>query len=187
MSCLPCAAEIHNECLQPVMDESSIGLLCCCEDTGPLLKEPAQRGGPVKEAEQMADPISTGRKRAAVIKPIEDGMVCEWAGLLHAGGGVEPIIGCNGNMAVNIHHGPDKDVLNNDPDTNLHRICTHCHNRWHTLNDQLYGLRPTPGTPFVPIVPFICKPHDPNTKADLKQIFNNEMYWSNKKTVKAKD
>lgn len=182
MSCLPCAAEMHFECIFPTEDN-----VCCC-DSGPLasVNEPAQRGGPVKAAEDMADPISTGRKRAAVAKPITEGMVCEWAGLKCAGGGVESIIGCNGNVATNIHHGPDKDVLNND-DSNLHRICANCHNRWHTLNDPFYGVRPTPGTPFIPLVPYSYRPHDTDTKADLKEIFENEIYWSNKKLVKAKD
>lgn len=183
MSCVACAADCHNECFIPVDD------LCCCpvSTIGSSLVEPAKRGGPVKDAQDMVDPISTGRKRAAIAKPITDGMVCEWAGLANAGGGVEPIIGCNGNVATNIHHGPDKDILNNDVDTNLHRICPHCHNRWHTINDPYYGIRPTPGTPFIPLIPFICQPHDPDTKADLKDIFENEMYWSNKKLVKAKD
>lgn len=170
------------------MQEDSIGLMCCCDDIfSSVTNEPAKRGGPVKEAADMVDPISTGRKRAAIARPIEPGMVCEWAGLLNAGGGVEFIIGCNGNEATNIHHGPDKDILNNDVDNNLHRICANCHNRWHTLNDPYYGIRPTPGTPFIPLVPYVCKPHDSNTKAELKQVFENEMYWSNKKTVKAKD
>ena len=182
MSCLPCAAEMHWECLNPVDD------LCCCDEVISFINdEPAKRGGPTKEATDMVDPISTGRKRAAQAKPIEEGMVCEWAGLLNAGGGVECIIGCNGNVATNIHHGPDKDVLNNDVDTNLHRICAKCHNRWHTLNDEFYGIRPTPGTPFIPLVPYVCKPHDAVTKADIKQVFENEMYWSTKQTVKAKD
>lgn len=180
MSCPPCAAEFHNECYFPE------NFLCCCDDSPDQLI--TIRQGPVKEAENMKDPISTGRKRAAIAKPIPpEGMVCEWAGLLYAGGGVEPIIGCNGNMATNIHHGPDKDVLNNDVDTNLHRICANCHNRWHTINDPRYGVRPTPGTPFVPLVPYLCKPHDTDTKATIEQIFENEINWANKQTVKAKD
>lgn len=181
MSCLACVAELHNECFYP---EDS---LCCCEPkTMHISATESKRGGPVKEADQMIDPISTGRKRAAIAKPIEPGMVCEWAGLQFAGGGVERIIGCNGNEATNIHHGPDKDILNNT-DTNLHRVCPSCHNRWHTLNDKYYGIRPTPGTPFIPLVPYVYHPHDADTKADLKDIFENEMFWSNKKTVKAKD
>lgn len=168
---------MHWECLSPVDD------LCCCDDVISFTGEPKQG---YKEATDMKDPISTGRKRAAIAKPIEDGMVCEWAGLLYAGGGVEPVIGCNGNPATNIHHGPDKDVLNN-VDANLHRICANCHNRWHTLNDVYYGVRPTPGTPFIPLIPFVCKPHDSDTVADIKQVFQNEMNWSNKLTVKAKD
>lgn len=182
MSCVPCAADCHFECLFPQDN------LCCC-DSPPVAEvtlESMRRGGPVKNAEDMADPISTGRKRAAIAKPIEEGMVCEWAGLRNAGGGVEPIIGCNGNSATNIHHGPDKDVLNN-VDSNLHRICPNCHNRWHTLNDVYYGVRPTPGTPFIPLVPYVLRDHDSDTKASVEEIFNNEMYWSNKKTLKAKD
>lgn len=182
MPCLACAADSHWECFNPTDG------LCCCEDNGPLhIGIPEnKRGGPVKNAEDMADPISTGRKRAAVTKPITEGMVCEWAGLKFAGGGVEPIIGCNGNVATNIHHGPDKDVLNNS-DSNLHRLCANCHNRWHTVNDKFYGIRPTPGTPFIPLVPYVYLDHDSDTKASIEEVFTNEMEWVNKKLVKAKD
>jgi hypothetical protein len=184
MSCPPCEAEFHFECFNPENN------LCCCEVSGPIIvtNNSNKRGGPIKEAEDMADPISTGRKRAAIAKPIVKGeTICEWAGLLNAGGGVTPIIGCNGNYATNIHHGPDKDILNNDVDNNLHRVCANCHNRWHTENDRFYGVRPTAGTPFIPLIPYVCKPHDSESKATIEQVFQNEMSWANRQTVKAKD
>jgi hypothetical protein len=151
--------------------------LCCCVDDGVFAESDTTRRGPVKNAEDMKDPISTGRKRAAIAKPILEGMVCEWAYLKFAGGGVEPIIGCNNNKASHIHHGPDKDVLNND-DSNLHRICAFCHNRWHSKNDQFYGERPIPGSPFVPLPPFNNLEHDPNTKATVEEVFRSEMKWA---------
>ena len=42
-------------------------------------------GGQVKEDEELTDVLSTGRKRAAQLFPLEEGMICEWAGLLNAG------------------------------------------------------------------------------------------------------
>ena len=65
-------------------------------------------GRPKKDKSSIKDLQSTGRKRAAELWPITDGMACEWKGLLNAGGGIEPIIGCIGNPATDRHHGPDK-------------------------------------------------------------------------------
>jgi hypothetical protein len=142
-----------------------------------VVKESAKRGGPLKtNGEDMEDVLSTGRKRAAKAAPIEEGYVCEWAKRKFAGGGVTPIIGCFGNPATDRHHGPDKSVLNNEVGTNLHRICSTCHNRWHTLNDTYYGERPPNGAPFMPI-DRECLDHDPGTLATDKEIFNNEMMW----------
>lgn len=90
-----------------------------------------------KEDSEVKDAHSTGRKRAAVLYPIEDGAICEWSRLSNAGGGKHPIVGCVNNPATNRHHGPDKDTLNNS-EGNVHRICTHCHNLWHYLNDNDY-------------------------------------------------
>lgn len=175
----PCLAEFHNECINPAPDG-----YCCCENLFALVGvEPKQR---FKKPEEMKDPISTGRKRAAVAKPIEEGMVCEWSGLKFAGGGVEPIVGCNDNKASDRHHGPDKDILNNSDD-NLHRICDFCHNRWHTKNDKYYGQRPTPGSPFIPIPPYDNLEHDPNTRASLEEIFKSEMQWAGVKFEKKED
>ena len=155
-------------------------LACCCKPLE-IASEPAQRGGPMKSPEEMADPTSTGRKRAAILKPIESGMVCEWKLLARAGGGAIPIIGCVGNPAKHIHHGPDKDTTNNN-DENLHRVCSECHNRWHSLNDPFYGKRPTAGTPFVPLNG-INHPHDPDTIVELPVAYDHELWWG----TKAKD
>lgn len=87
-----------------------------------------------KSDETVRDPASTGRKRAAALYPITDGAICEWSRLALAGGGKYPIVGCVGGKQENRHHGPDKNTLNN-AEGNVHRICAHCHNLWHHLND----------------------------------------------------
>lgn len=106
----------------------------------------------VETKKALADPISTGRKRAAVMYPIQPGQVCEWALKKNCGGGIYPVFGCTGRPAVNIHHGPDKSTLNNDR-SNISVICTFCHNRWHTENDRTYlEPRPMDDSPWVPMI-----------------------------------
>jgi hypothetical protein len=96
------------------------------------------------------DAVSTGRKRAAQLYPITVGQICKWAWHKQCGGGIVPIIGCTGRPASNIHHGPDKSTLNNEP-TNISVICSHCHNRWHVANDKYYPLpRPANGEEWLP-------------------------------------
>lgn len=175
MSICSCVAGFHYECNQP--EELDGNLICCCVEASVLVTA-AQRGGPTKAPEDMADPTSTGRKRAALLKPIEPGMICEWKNLGRAGGGIVPIVGCAGNPAKNIHHGPDKDTTNN-ADENLHRICAECHNRWHALNDPFYGSRVPAGTPFIPLTG-VNNPHDPETEVDMLTLFNHEQWWSTK-------
>ena len=107
--------------------------------------------------------------------PIEPGMVCEWATLKRAGGGIVPIVGCIGRAASDRHHGPDKNTMNNAPG-NVHRICDHCHNTWHALNDPGYGDRPDHTLPFIPkgekgIDWF---DHDGDTKASQAEIIEAE-------------
>lgn len=128
-----------------------------------------------KDIDQYKDPISTGRKRAAQMYPIEPGMVCEWANLKHAGGGVVPIVGCLGRPASDRHHGPDKNTMNNAPG-NLHRICDYCHNTWHALNDPHYGPRPEQTLPFLPKgeVGVDWLDHDSETKATHDEILAAE-------------
>ena len=168
MPCIACAVGCHWECIKPV------DFLCCCGPVGDSTTEPVT--GYKKDPTEMIDPLSTGRKEAARLKPITEGFICEWDGLLNAGGGAVPIVGCMGNLAKHIHHGPDKDTTNNS-NLNLHRVCSKCHNRWHTLNDEHYGNRPPAGTPFVPEK---YVEHDPTTKATNEVTFASELWWNTK-------
>ena len=133
-----------------------------------------------KSLSDYADPISTGRKEAAVKFPLKPGMVCEWAFQKNCGGGVEPIVGCPGYPAQAIHHGPDKNTMRN-VEGNVHRICHNCHNRWHALNDPHYGPRPTtPDGKVDATVPFTPggnigweDSHNPEQASD-EEIFEEE-------------
>ena len=181
--CLECAAELHFLCHNMQQIEGSNYYQCCCWD---IVEAPAAvEHTAYKEGADLKDVLSTGRKRAAEAKPLEEGTICEWAGLKYAGGGVVPIIGCPGNKLTKNrgqyarHHGPDKNVLNNDL-KNLHLICPTCHNRWHTLNDPYYGdgtgaSRPPAGEEWLPDMPW--QAHDPDTKATEMEIFENETEW----------
>lgn len=189
-----CVVGIHEECNDyiphPELGERGI-YTCCCHNTVEITPSEVSHEGErgwYKENGEVRDVLSTGRKRAAELYPIHDGMVCEWSGLRYAGGGVIPIIGCRGTTLIaekgngantgHIHHGPDKNTLNNE-EGNCHRVCTTCHNRWHTLNDPYYGDRPPNGEPFLP-VGFASQPHDPNTQATIMQQFNWERWWQKK-------
>lgn len=142
-TCIFCAAEWPHD-KTPICEDESITTAEVRELTGRI-------GAPEKSGEDMSNVEATGRKRSVAAKPIKTGMVCEWAFLKEAGGGVAPIAGCPGHPAKHVHHGPDKSVLNNNPETNLSRICTHCHNRWHTANDPFYLLpRPEHGATWLP-------------------------------------
>jgi hypothetical protein len=136
--CIACVADDHNGCYDPeIVDGVDV---CCCTDENAFLA-PVHRGGPLKSNKDLKDVLSTGRKRAAVLFPIDPEAACEWRGLKNAGGGINPIVGCVQGKSTNRHHGPDKSVLNNTQG-NVHRICSTCHNRWHAKNDELYGDRP---------------------------------------------
>lgn len=202
-TCWSCVCGLHEECfeLKPTEDEH---YRCCCfgkptdSDEGNFVREV---GRPVAEAHEIVDVLSTGRKRAAMLYPIFEGMTCEWAGLKNAGGGVVPIIGCNGNLLSpkkggdseqgyvqgDAHHGPDKNTLANQPG-NVHRICAYCHHRWHAANDKFYGSRPTKedgnvdGTKaFLPLPEYEWEDHDPDTLATDEEIEENEIYWASRK------
>lgn len=147
------------------------------EDSG----EKKERGGQVKYAADVGDLESTGRKRAARYYPIpkegEPGypMVCEWSKLAFAGGGVIPIVGCNGNLAKAIHHGPNKNTLANHVG-NVHRICPTCHNRFHTANDKFYeGERPKGDVPWLP-VGYDLYPHNVELASD-ELMLTSEAAW----------
>lgn len=170
--CFNCGAGLHEEC-HSIVDGD-----CCCggatgedieEESSPVAK--IQRG---KNDNSLRDQQSTGRKRAAVLYPLNPEANCEWKGLKLAGGGKQPIIGCYEGKQQARHHGPDKNTLNNDIG-NVHRICHHCHNRWHTLNDEDYEWGE------------VYSPHDSKTLATAEEILDNELYWSSKKLKKVED
>lgn len=191
--CFHCRTGYHNDC-DLAWNDSTI--TCCCGGevkftvNGDVKSDGTDETNQSKEVDNgyiedgyeanksladYKDPISTGRKRAAEMYPITNGMVCEWAGLLRAGGGVVPIVGCVGRPASDRHHGPDKNTMNNAPQ-NLHRICDYCHNTWHAVNDPYYGERPPHTEPFIPAGElgtdwFI---HDAKTKASTQQILEAE-------------
>lgn len=137
----------------------------------------AVMGRPPKDESDMDDPESTGRKRAARALPTEilNTMICEWAMLKEAGGGVNPIRGCHGNRATDRHHGPDKNTLNNERGVNLHGICAYCHNEWHAKNDETYeGDRPSDDTPWLPVGEW--KFHNPNgERMSIKEALSHEV------------
>lgn len=191
--CLACKAGFCDECQDMWNGTLADADPCCCKGNYSLESEKAPVAAIEKELEayfdgytgsksleDYADPISTGRKEAAKKFPIKPGMVCEWAWLKHAGGGVEPIVGCPGHPAEAIHHGPDKNTMHN-VEGNIHRICAECHNRWHATNDKYYGERPVTddgrvnaSVPFWPLdddgEPIEPVPHDPITLAPDEMI-----------------
>lgn len=192
--CFSCRSGFHDECHNTWQYDE---IECCCggevkftangevkhegvSETGESIEGPdtgyiSDGYESNKDISEYKDPISTGRKRAAQMYPIEVGMVCEWAGLKHAGGGIVPIVGCIGRAASDRHHGPDKNTMNNAPD-NMHRICDFCHNTWHALNDPGYGSRPAHTEPFIPKGErgtdwFL---HDGETKATTEEVLAAE-------------
>lgn len=178
--CPACVVGWHHECLTLLIGaDETVGafFVCCCQNQDKVKISPTE--GPFQrklKTDGIKDQTSTGRKRAALIKPISPGDVCEWAGLRFAGGGAVPIIGCRGNDATNIHHGPDKSTLNNSIE-NLHKICATCHNRWHQVNDPFYPKeRPADGAPYLPEM-LTAKPHDPETLATDEEYEKNERLY----------
>lgn len=107
-------------------------------------------GRPEKTIGEFDDVLSSGRKRANKLYPIQDGQLCEWAWKTDNGGGIVPVTGCSGRLAKHVHHGPDKSTLNNDR-SNISIICTFCHQLWHARNDRYYeGERPADGSTWLP-------------------------------------
>lgn len=185
--CWACVCGLHAECYDMRMhdDAEESWFSCCCVEDEPInLEERRGVGRPMLNPEDVTDVKSTGRKRAAMVAPIFPGMLCEWSGLKYAGGGVQPIVGCNGTTIVEEkgsgerHHGPDKNVLNNSVGVNLHRICQSCHKRWHALNDQHYsGVRPEADQPYLPTDTEASFAHDPVTQASDEDYELSEAFW----------
>jgi hypothetical protein len=189
--CLSCRVGFHNECDVSWSNDASAPCGCGGKEVKFTnegdVKAPKEVGDTsdsgyvedgyegYKDISEYKDPLSTGRKRAATMYPIETGMVCEWAGLKNAGGGVVPIVGCLGRPASDRHHGPDKNTMNNAPE-NMHRICDFCHNTWHGVNDPFYGPRPDHTLPFTPKGVFGVEwfAHNSVTKATTDELIAAE-------------
>lgn len=120
-----------------------------------------------KSDNALRDQQSTGRKRAAVMYPLDKTADCEWKLQKDCGGGSLPIFGCLDGKQQARHHGPDKNTLNND-EGNVHRICHQCHNRWHARNDEGYVW----GSVYVP--------HSP-VSATTEEIMLDNINWIGKK------
>lgn len=196
--CSPCAAGFPEECRNPREVEG--GWIIPCQALFDVVTLKSTNGGGLGPGRQALDPSqitdakSTGRKRAAMVMPILTGQTCQWAGLKFAGGGVVPIVGCQGNTVADVksaeqaqekgvdepghrHHGPDKNTLNNSPGVNLHAVCTTCHTRWHALNNEHYDEegRPSAEFPFLPVKAYYA--HDPVTVATEEDFEISEVWW----------
>jgi hypothetical protein len=145
-NCLSCARGFHETC-RGVCDcthEIKMAIVEIVSDGN--YAEPDKRSRSLKRDGALKDASSTGRKRAAVMYPLDREADCEWANKEEAGGGIT-IKGCGIRIdpktkevipigkQSNRHHGPDYNTLNND-DGNVHRICARCHNSWHAVNDS---------------------------------------------------
>ncbi len=168
MGCLSCGQGFHDECEEDcvtchpdIIKTSSIGRSLTNIGTG-------HRGAPTKNPEDVKDKFSTGRKRAAQLYPLFKDKPCEWQGKKNCGGGPSPIIGCVNGLQQHRHHGPVKQVLRNEPG-NVHRICNHCHARWHAVNDPIYDE-----------YLYNKHPHSPEI-ADEMELLANEAKWRLKK------
>lgn len=174
-TCLDCAQGFHNDCGSP----------CCCADketvitsddsATPVISIPDTPILPVasspvstgerdgmkwsKQDHALKDLKSTGRKRAAVLYPLDREAPCEWRNLRFAGGGLYPIVGCATGNQEHRHHGPIL-LTTANVEGNVHRICTTCHNSWHAANDA-----------YVKILMHttMWRPHDPNTLATAEE------------------
>lgn len=200
--CMRCAVGWFAECEHPVEEFENGWIIPCITlfrgSTGNVTVQRAQReptgiagtlGRPSLDPDQITDITSTGRKRAARALPILDGMPCMWMGLKFAGGGPIPILGCRDHMLMkavqtaegnvyggHLHHGPDKNVLNNVPGVNLFAVCSQCHNRWHAVNNVFYeGDRPSAGAVWLPGAPYWA--HDPATRYDDDEWALSEEWW----------
>jgi hypothetical protein len=130
-----------------------------------------------KDIGDFRDPESTGRKAIDDLYPIQPGQICDWAWKRGCGGGVVPILGCPGHPASDLHHGPDKNTLNNAKVSrgigrleNAWAICSFCHNDFHAKNDAYYppydrvAQQAQPWLPQYPegFTPFVMEDADPD-------------------------
>lgn len=132
MGCPSCGRGWHEECINCELCHGEADQLKLT-----LISESRGLGAPIKNPEDVRDPKSTGRKRAAVHYPLFRDQPCEWRGLKNVGGGLKPSVGCMQGLQQHRHHGPNKNTLSNEPG-NIHRICNNCHSAWHALNNPIY-------------------------------------------------
>jgi hypothetical protein len=162
MICTACGRGFHKECSNKKgckkCHPKDVEKLVITGKTGENYKK---RG---KTAKDLKDALSTGRKRAAELYPLNKDQPCEWRGLKNCGGGKRPVMGCVDGKQVARHHGPVKDTTRNH-EGNVHRICTGCHNHWHELNDLIYDQQA-----------FGLLPHDPDT-ATVEELVQYQLDW----------
>jgi hypothetical protein len=145
MGCLSCGRYLCDEC-RDVKDN-----ICCCQRQTKITFAPtppqgkAPRGRPTKEIDEINDPLSTWRKRAAIEFPVDPTKPCDWRNKSNVGGGKYPIVGCKDGYQKTIHHGPVKIEMgvqfNFNEQRNIHRICQICHHLWHHWNDAPYDAQ----------------------------------------------
>jgi hypothetical protein len=158
------------------------------EDLAALLRELVKADPSEIPPEDFSTTVASGRKRAVKAWRIPEGKQCEWAGLAKAGGGVIPIVGCrieDQHKAKNIHHGPDKSTANNER-SNIHMVCSSCHNRWHSINDKFYGIRPEDNGTYLPLPEYgEAQAHDSQSQATEEDYRRSDEYWSGVRVKKA--
>lgn len=159
---MPCSRGFHKEC------KKCKGKNDCHLDISDSVaytedEEPKKRKKG-STYDNLKDPKSTGRKRAAKLYPLEQEAPCEWQGRANCGGGRRPIIGCLSGKQEARHHGPVKNTTRNH-EGNVHRICTRCHNHWHELNDLIYDEGE-----------YALLPHDPRTATE-EEIVKEDLAW----------
>lgn len=152
----PCTRGFHDECIHKKGCKK-----CHSEDTPVAVSISAPER---KSKVDLKDVHSTGRKRAAVLYPIDKEADCEWQGKKNCGGGRRPIIGCLEGKQIDRHHGPVKLPIRNE-EGNVHRICKACHVHWHELNDLIYNEKE-----------YNLLPHNP-VEASQTEIALNIVKW----------
>ena len=132
IGCISCGRGLPEECENNCEEEREKALQALA------IEEEEKKTPYYKSDDKVTDVLSTGRKRAAKLYGhlIDGEYPCEWRLKKNVGGGI-PISGCINGFAQDIHHGPDKNTLNNERH-NIHLICKTCHKRWHITNDPVY-------------------------------------------------
>ena len=138
MTCISCLRGFHEECLpgcdncHPKIEESQSLTIEHKED----------RLAWSKENNDVRDPHSTGRKRAAKLFPLDKQAPCEWQGkgtIEFPGTNLKPVETCTEGKQQCRHH-IDYNTLNNS-ETNVVRICHTCHVKFHWNNDPIRQVK----------------------------------------------